>query len=268
MPIPEGLDLGDDDYVDAQITDTDLDLDGEQLGVSDEGVEGQDAEPERQYLNLDEVADRYIKVGDEDILVRDLPAGFMKNKDYTQKTQELAQQRQLVDWANALQAAMDEDFDGTVDYLRPVWSKGPAPVQSNPDLDSDDPLVREIAQLKAWQANEVTRQKQSEVSNIRMQIAQEAQAVEAAHGADFLQEAIALASQRGGTLTDAAELLEGRKLKQWVEAEKAKAARVDAKRNDAVITTGGSRRMVEPGDEDYSDLGKAIKAAMRKHSVG
>lgn len=256
MPTPEGLDFGDDDYVEPA-ADTDLDLDGEQLGVSgDEADEAvATAEPEKQYVDLDELADRYVRVGDEEVLVKDLPSRVMMHKDYTQKTQQLAAQRQAIDWANALQAALNEDPAGTLEVLGQAWGAQPqAP-------ESDDPLAREIAELKAWRS-------QSQAQAVRAQIAAEAQAVEAEHGADFLMEASQLAQQKRWTLTEAAEVLEGRKLKAYLAAERQKqdgnAARTAAKRNDAVVTTGGSRRAVEPGPQEFTNIDDAVKAAFRE----
>lgn len=259
MPAPEGLDFGDDDYVDATAADTDLDLDGEQLGVSDDGTdEVVTAEPEKQYVDLDELADRYVRVGDDEVLVKDLPARVMMHKDYTQKTQELAAQRQAVAWANALQAALNEDPNGTLEVLGQAWGAQP---QAS---ETDDPRDRDIAELKSWRSQEQAR-------TVRAQIAAEAQAVEAEHGVDFLMEASQLAQQKRWTLTEAAEVLEGRKLKAYLAAEKAKAdgnaARTAAKRNDAVVTTGGSRRAVEPGPQEFNNIDDALKAALKEVST-
>lgn len=249
MPAPEGLDFGDDVEVAA---DTDLDLDGEQLGVSDDDYgEEVPAEPEKQYVDLDELADRYVRIGDDEILVKDLPSGYMKAKDYTQKTQELAAQRQAVAWANALQAALNEDVDGTLEVLRTSWGG-----QSQEPI-SDDPLAREVAELKSWRA-------QSQAQMVRDQIAAEVRTLTDQYGEDFdLQEASQLAQSRRITLTDAAEILDGRRARAERARAAANAARTNAKRTDAVVTTGGSRRAVEPAEQQYETLDDAIKAAMR-----
>lgn len=268
MPAPEGLDFGDDDYADAQFSaDTDLDLqdEGEQIGVSDEGDGGLEEEaPERRYAEVDEDSYVRIKVGgvEKEVPWREALALAQKGEDYTQKTQELAQQRQVIDWANALQAAMAEDFDGTIDVLRPVWAQDQTP--RAPTITSDDPIERKLQEIEAWQRQQDQRQAQSTAQSIREQIAREAQAIEGEHGQEFLMEASGLAQQNKWTLTQAAEILEGRKLKAWVQSEKAKADRTDAKRNDSVVSTGGSRRSVEPAAQDYKTLDEALAAAFRE----
>lgn len=249
MPTLDELDFGDDIYVEPA-ADTDLDFDGEQLGVSDEG---EDTEvPTRQYVDLDELADRYVRIGDDEVLVKDLPSGYMKAKDYTQKTQELSEQRQAVAWANALQAALHEDPNGTLEVLRNAWGAGPQ------EVASDDPRDRDIAELKSWRA-------QSQAEMVRGQIAAEVRTLTEQYGEDLdLSEASQLAQQRRITLTDAAEILDGRKARAERAKAATKAARTDAKRTDAVVSTGGSRRAVEPGRQEYTNLNDALSAAVRE----
>ncbi len=264
MPIPEGLDLGDDDYV--QPTAVPDELDSEQL----DGVEGGDdevetQEPEKQYVDLDELADRYVRVGDEDVLVKDLPAGWMKNKDYTQKTQRIAEQAQAVAWAEALQAALAEDFDGTIDVLRPVWGGNSQPAEVAPI--SDDPLAREIADLRSWQRAQMAQSAQTQAEQVRQQIAGEVQFLTQEYGEDFDFEATRqLAFDRKMTLTDAALILDGQRAREQRKKDAANQARVKAKRDDAVMATGGSRRAVEPGSQQYTNLEDALNAAVREVS--
>lgn len=248
MPAPEGLDFGDDDEV-LVADDTDLDIDGEQLGVSDD--DGDVGEVSKKYVNLDEVADHYMVIDGEEVLVSDLPSGFMKAKDYTQKTQRLAADSQAVAWANALQAALHEDPNGTLDVLRNAWGASPQePV-------SDDPRDRDIQELKSWRA-------QSQAEMVRNQIATEVRTLTEQYGEDLdLAEASQLAQSRRITLTDAAEILDGRKARADRAKAATNAARTDLKRNDAVVSTGGSRRAVEPGPQHYKTLKEATEAALK-----
>ena len=88
-----------------------------QVGEVDDGSLGSDA-PE---LAVDDYADHYVtvKVDGEDVRVplNEALAGYSRQADYTRKTQELAQQRQELQWANAIREALDNDPAQTIDLL-------------------------------------------------------------------------------------------------------------------------------------------------------
>ena len=88
-------------------------------------------EEPKNYLNVDEVADRYVRVkvdGEEiEVPVQEALQGYSRTADYTRKTQELAQQRQQAEYALAVQAAHDEDdVDLADDDEDDLWSS-PSP---------------------------------------------------------------------------------------------------------------------------------------------
>jgi hypothetical protein len=87
-------------------------------GPIDDGVATDDGQPTEQpvyeepknYLDVDEVADRYVrlKVDGEEIEVPfgEAIQGYSRTADYTRKTQELAQQRQEAEYALTVQRAL------------------------------------------------------------------------------------------------------------------------------------------------------------------
>lgn len=77
-------------------------------GLEDEEAEGgeQDAAEEKPS------AKRRLKVGDEELDEEEVVAGFMKGRDYTQKTQALAEQRRMIE-AHAQQVAQEREYHAT-----------------------------------------------------------------------------------------------------------------------------------------------------------
>jgi hypothetical protein len=67
-------------------------------------------EESKNYLDVDEVADRYVRVKvdgeDVEVPVREALQGYSRTADYTRKTQELAQQRQQAEYALTVQRAL------------------------------------------------------------------------------------------------------------------------------------------------------------------
>jgi hypothetical protein len=209
---------------------------------------------EKQYLDLDEVGDRYVRIGEDEVPVKDLPSGYMKAKDYTQKTQELAQQRQLNAWAQTLQEALAQDFDGTVAVLRGAWQPETPQPQTQ---ELDDPLAREVAELRSWR----TAQEQTQV---RSRIEHEVAELTQQYGEDFdFNEAAVLASERHVTLTDAQEILYGRKIRSGSSKAADLAAKTAAKRADSVVSAGGGSRAIEPGLVQFDDIHAALRASFK-----
>jgi len=81
----------------------------------------EDPNPQRDYLDLSEFSDKYVRVkvnGEEvDIPVADLPNQAMMHADYTRKTQELAEQRRQVEFWQQVDQAMKVDPEATLSYL-------------------------------------------------------------------------------------------------------------------------------------------------------
>lgn len=210
--------------------------------------------PEKQYLDLSEFEDRYVRVGDDEISVKDLPSGYMKAKDYTQKTQELAQQRQLNTWAQTVIAAMRENPEETVKYLRAEFAP-----EALPDVqETDDPLARTVAEIQ----HELAVQKQA---SVRSQIEREVAELTTQYGEDFdVHEAIALAGELGIRLPHAQEILYGRKARTSGSKAADLAAKVEAKRRDSAVSAGAGSRAVEPTLVQHEDLETALRDAMRR----
>lgn len=88
--------------------------------VADEGATDSGAESPN-YLDLEANRDAYVKVtvdGEElDVPLNEALAGYSRQADYTRKTQELAQQREQLQYAEALATAYDRNPEETVRLL-------------------------------------------------------------------------------------------------------------------------------------------------------
>lgn len=104
---------------------------------------------EEDYFQWDEFADKKVKlpVAGEDVEVplKEALAGYQRQADYTRKTQELSQQRQQVQFAAALQEALDNDPAATLELLTKHY--GLDSVQETED-EFIDPSERQMRQLE------------------------------------------------------------------------------------------------------------------------
>jgi hypothetical protein len=124
-------------------------------------------EAPKNYLDTDEVADRYVRVtvdGQElEVPLKEALSGYSRQADYTRKTQELAQQRQQVEYALAVQRALQAQPAETIRLLSRQYGIQDQPPQSPPppingweqpsttdDGDDEfmDPLERRINQTQ------------------------------------------------------------------------------------------------------------------------
>lgn len=96
-----------------------------QVGQLDQGQHEtqnqQIEEPPRNFLDPNEVADRYVRVkidGEEvEVPFGEALQGYSRTADYTRKTQQLAQQRQEAEFGIALQRALQANPEATIQLL-------------------------------------------------------------------------------------------------------------------------------------------------------
>ena len=76
-------------------------------------VQAETPELEQELFDYTEIADKVIKLqvdGEEVVVpVKEALAGYQRQADYTRKTQELSEQRKQVQYASALQEALQSD---------------------------------------------------------------------------------------------------------------------------------------------------------------
>jgi hypothetical protein len=133
------------------------DVDPTELGGQVDEVDGEASEADVPELNVDDFANHYVtvKVDGEDVKVplSEAVAGYSRQADYTRKTQELAEQRQQLQWAAAIQQALDSNPSQTIDLLANHYGISRAEAKDLADdwsSDSDewsDPLQTKMSEL-------------------------------------------------------------------------------------------------------------------------
>lgn len=162
------------DVVDAGPTEGGQAVAGDNGG--DSIVESSDviAEP-RDYVDPSAFADKYvrIKVDGEELEVPFTEAlnGYQRQADYTRKTQELATQRNQLQFAQTLQQALETDPQGTLSVLSRHYGVAAAnqmiadAQQGAPqEPEFDDPLERRV-----WEMDQRFQQIEQERASERLQ---------------------------------------------------------------------------------------------------
>ena len=99
-----------------------------------------------------------IDGAEHQVTLEELQQGYQRQADYTRKTQELASERQRLQQAETIVAALEADPQGTLDALG-----GALGVQGNPGTQDDmswedeDPTTQRVAQLEAQVAHQTNK---------------------------------------------------------------------------------------------------------------
>lgn len=193
--------------------------------------------------------------------------GYMRTKDYTQKTQDLANQRRIAQRGLDLLSALDQDPKATVELIantykvqNPVVAKAPAatnewgePIESPADTPEVAALKAEIQQLRGTVGNVAQQQQRSVLMN-------EIAAVQSRYG-DFDQEVVLRHMQANEIPTvemayrdlNWVELQESAAQQQAIEAEQQKV--LEEKRSMQGVVAAGAGipgSNVDSGPKDYS----------------
>lgn len=122
-------------------------VEGGDLGTPEQA---QDSTPTEPSFDWSQYADQEVevKVGGETVRVPLSEAlnGYSRQADYTQKTQELAEQRNEAADALAIFEALRTDPKGTLEYLAQL-----VPAEPDPDESATDRTLRELQEWKAQQ---------------------------------------------------------------------------------------------------------------------
>lgn len=196
---------------------------------------------------------------EQEVTLEDLRSGYMRQADYTRKTQEVAEMRQRLAQAEAIASALDADPQGTLQALAeafgvPVGNQDVGGYEADDDVDPVEARLRGIeAQFQAQRAAEV-----------RTQIDREIDTLVNTYGDFDITPVIAHAAQHGMTVTDAYRVLQFDSIAQKQrELEQMR----NVKRDAAVVEGGAHRSGVVPGSAKPA---QSIREAwaMAKQSVG
>jgi predicted metal-dependent hydrolase len=112
-------------------------------------VQAETPEQEQELFDYTEIADKVIKLqvdGEEVVVpVKEALAGYQRQADYTRKTQELSEQRKQVQYASALQEALQSDPAATLQLLQQQYGIATQP-QEDEWLDPAEQQLRQLEQ--------------------------------------------------------------------------------------------------------------------------
>lgn len=152
-------------------------IDGGQ--VEEMGEQADLSEPD--YFDWSEYSDKRVKLpvaGEEiEVPLSEALAGYQRQADYTRKTQELSQQRQQVQFASAIQQALDNDPANTIRLLQEHYGINDAQSVEEDDIFAD-PTERQIRQLES-------RIKSFEEAQALQQLERNLEFLQGKYGEDF-----------------------------------------------------------------------------------
>jgi hypothetical protein len=126
-------------------------VDTGQVGGSEVGQATESSAPSYEYVDVEGFGDKYVKVkvdGQElDVPVKEALSGYQRQADYTRKTQELAAQRESLQYAATLAEALQTDPAGTLQLLGQHYGAPTGANQETEDLELMDPIERQVYEL-------------------------------------------------------------------------------------------------------------------------
>lgn len=137
-------------------TEGDPGYDGD-IAPAGEVIEGQgeDESPARQYVEVDDPDQRYVRVRvdgeDVEVPYSEAIRGYSREADYTRKAQLVAQQRQEAELGLRIQQALAADPARTLRLLTEQYA--PAQQQAEPEPEFDDPLERQLHEERQARLN-------------------------------------------------------------------------------------------------------------------
>ena len=138
--------MPEDDAVEAPVEATEP-VEGEvESGGGESEVVSEVSEP-KSYVDLDQYGNHYVPVqvdGEElEVPLSDLRGGYMRQADYTRKTQEVAAEREQLREAQAIARALEVDPQGTLQVLQ-EWYASDDDDTTDEELDPQERAIKEI----------------------------------------------------------------------------------------------------------------------------
>ena len=102
-----------------------------------------------------------IDGAEHQVTLEELQQGYQRQADYTRKTQELASERQRLQQAETIVAALEADPQGTLDALGGALGvQGNLGTQDDTSWEDEDPTTQRVAQLEAQVAHQAKTHRQ------------------------------------------------------------------------------------------------------------
>ena len=229
------------------------------------------SEQEIEMLPVDEYGDKYVsvQVNGEEVRVplSEALSGYQRQADYTRKTQELSEQRKQVQYGVALQEALQNDPNGTLELLSQHY--GIAQQPSEEEELYMDPVEKQYRQLDQ-------RLAAFEQQKAMDQLEKTVQSLQTRYGSDFdAEEVVAKALALGSSDLEAVykqvafdRLYDDASAVRHLREKKAKEQTqvTQAKRQASVASSGASASSADVSAKPITSLRDAYEAAKRQHA--
>ena len=239
-------------------------------------VDGGDevAEPtEYEYLDTDQYADKYVRVtidGEEvEVPFGEAVSGYQRQADYTRKTQQLAEERKSVQFASAIQQALDNDPNATIDLLKSHYG-----LNETDSFEEDDPYAdpmekqyRQLdSRLKSFEDQQAFNELERNLAGLQQK-----------YGEDFdANDVVAQALAMGSTDLESVykqsafdRMYAREQASRQIQANKAKQEQsiVQAKRSSGIVAGGSSAQGNSVDSQPISSLRDAFTAAKQQLGI-
>ncbi len=220
-----------------------------------------------EYIDIDSFADKYVKVqldGEElEIPLKEAVSGYQRQADYTRKTQQLAEERKNVQFAQAIQQALDNDPLATIELLKNHYGLDQQESFEDDDIWAD-PMEKQYKQLERRLASFEEQQAMNELERTIGGLQQK-------YGDDFdANEVVSVALAQGTTNLEAVykqmafdRLYSREQAQRELQARKTQQEQkiVQAKRSSGIVAGGSSAQGSSPDSAPITSLRDAFAAA-------
>jgi predicted metal-dependent hydrolase len=225
------------------------------------------------YFNVDEFGDKYVKLsvsGDEvDVPLKEAISGYQRQADYTRKTQELADQRKELAFAQAIQEALDNNPSETIALLQQHYG-----VQEQDEFFGDDEYLDPMEQQYKTLDNRI---RAFEEAQALQELEQTVSSLQNRYGEIFdAGEVVARALATGSTDLEAVfkqiafdKVLSQQSAQSNYQAQKSaeEAAIIEQKRQASIVSSGASAANASSGPESINSLRDAFSEAKRQLGI-
>jgi len=220
-----------------------------------------------EYIDIDSYADKYVKLqldGEElEVPLKEAVSGYQRQADYTRKTQQLAEERKNVQFAQAIQQALDNDPSATIELLKNHYGLDQQESFEEDDLWAD-PMEKQYKQLERRLASFEEQQAMNELERTIGGLQQK-------YGDDFdANEVVSVALAQGTTNLEAVykqmafdRLYSREQAQRELQSRKTQQEQkiVQAKRSSGIVAGGSSAQGSSSDTAPITSLRDAFSAA-------
>lgn len=222
--------------------------------------------PSAERLDLSQFDNQVVSVkvdGQEvEVPVSELPSGYMRQSDYTKKTQELAEARKQLQQAEALANAFNADPMGTLKALNEAYNySSSSGDEASSDWESMDPTEKRIATIEAQ-----LQTQQAQAANNRIE--SEFKDLESEYGEIDRNQVTSYAIRNKVTVSDAYRLMTYDDLRKEQQRLSKEQEVLDSKRGAQIVHQGGSTQAgtVVPASNKKMSVRESYMAALKELS--